>query len=61
MGLLSGLLKAGVAKKVLDEARKPHNQAKAKELFRSVTGKGGQGGDGRPGGTTGGTTPPPRP
>ena len=28
MGLLSGLVKAGVAKKVLDEARKPQNQAK---------------------------------
>ena len=60
MSLLSGLMKAGIAKKVFDEARKPHNQAKAKDLFRSVTNKGG-GGDGRPGGTTGGTTPPPRP
>ncbi len=57
--MLSGLLKAGIAKKVFDEARKPHNQAKAKDLFRSVTGKGD---DGRPGGATGGsTTPPPRP
>ncbi len=53
MGLLSGLLKAGIAKKVFDEARKPHNQAKAKELFRSVTNKGSQGGAGR--------TTPPRP
>jgi hypothetical protein len=42
VGLLSGMLKAGVAKKVFDEARKPHNQQKAKELFQSVTGKGGQ-------------------
>ncbi len=49
MGLLSGLMKAGIAKKVLDEARKPHNQAKAKELFRSVSNK--RGGTGR-------TTPP---
>ena len=49
MGLLSGLMKAGIAKKVFDEARKPHNQAKAKELFRSVTNKGG---------STGRTTPP---
>ncbi len=57
MGLLSGLMKAGIAKKVFDEARKPHNQAKAKELFRSVTNKG----NGRPGGRTGGPTPPPRP
>ena len=39
MGLLGGMMKAGIAKKVYDEARKPHNQAKAKELFRSVTGK----------------------
>ena len=39
MGLLGGMLKAGIAKKVYDEARKPHNQAKAKELFRSVTSK----------------------
>lgn len=39
MGLLGGLLKAGIAKKVYDEARKPHNQAKARELFRSVTSK----------------------
>lgn len=41
MGMLSGLLKAGIAKKVFDEARKPQNQAKAKELFRSVTKKKG--------------------
>jgi hypothetical protein len=34
-------LKAQVARRVLQEARKPHNQAKAKELFRSLTGKGG--------------------
>ena len=33
MGLLSGLMKAGVAKKLIDEARKPQNQAKAKEMF----------------------------
>ena len=39
MGLLGGMLKAGIAKKVYDEARKPKNQAKAKELFRSVANK----------------------
>ena len=50
MGLLSGLMKAGIAKKVFDEARKPHNQAKAKELVRQVSSKGqGRG--------TGGSTP----
>ena len=38
--MLGGLMKATIAKKVFDEARKPHNQAKAKDLFRSVTGKG---------------------
>lgn len=54
MGLLSGLVKAGVAKKVYDEARKPHNQAKARELFakmnsrRGGTGRSGAGPDPRP-------------
>ena len=46
MGLMGGMLKAGIAKKVFDEARKPKNQAKAKELFRSVTNK--NKGTGRP-------------
>jgi hypothetical protein len=50
MGLLGGMLKAGIAKRVFDEARKPHNQAKAKDLFRSVTGKGRGGGPGAAGG-----------
>ena len=36
MGLLSGLVKAGIAKKVVDEARKPHNQAKIKSAVRKV-------------------------
>jgi len=40
VGLLSGLLKAGIAKKVYDEARKPHNQAKAKEMFNQLRSKG---------------------
>lgn len=39
MGLLSGLMKAGVAKKVIDEARKPQNQAKAKDLFNQLKAK----------------------
>ena len=39
MGLLSGMLKAGVAKKVFDEARKPQNQAKAKQLLAQVRSK----------------------
>ncbi len=40
MGLINGLVKAGIAKKVFDEARKPQNQAKAKQLFAQVTSKG---------------------
>ena len=42
MGLLSGLLKAGLAKKVVDEARKPHNQQKAKDLLAQVRAKRGR-------------------
>ena len=36
MGLLNGLVKAGIAKKVFDEARKPQNQAKAKQLIAQL-------------------------
>ena len=43
MGLLSGLVKAGIAKKVLTEAQKPQNQAKAKQLFSKLTSKGSSG------------------
>ena len=45
MGLINGLVKAGIAKKVYDEARKPHNQQKIKGLVTSMTnkGKGGRG------------------
>jgi hypothetical protein len=39
MGLISGLIKAGVAKKVYDEARKPQNQAKAKQLLAQLKAK----------------------
>lgn len=46
MGILGGLMKAGIAKKVYNEARKPQNQAKAKEMFRKVTNKGGGTGSG---------------
>lgn len=49
MGLLTGLFKAGIAKKVIDEARKPQNQAKAKDLFRQFQArKQGGGGTSRP-------------
>lgn len=36
---MSGIIKAGIAKKLFDEARKPQNQAKAKELFGQVSSK----------------------
>ncbi|MCW2778159.1 MAG: hypothetical protein JWN17_1884 [Frankiales bacterium] len=42
MGLLNGLVKAGLAKKVLEQAQKPENQARAKELFRKMTAKKGR-------------------
>ena len=39
MGLMRTAMKAGIAKKVWNEVRKPQNQAKAKELFRKIRGK----------------------
>jgi hypothetical protein len=42
VGLLSGLVKAGLAKKVLEQAQKPENQARAMELFRKVASKTGR-------------------
>lgn len=51
--MLSGLAKAGIAKKVFNEAKKPQNQQKAKEMFAQMTGKGGKG---KGGGTTTGRT-----
>ncbi len=48
MGLLSGLAKAGIAKKVVDEGRKPENQRKIKSAIASLRNK------------KGGTTPPRR-
>jgi hypothetical protein len=49
MGLLSKLTKAGVAKQVVDEARKPENQRKIKDAIAKVTDKGkdGRSGTGR--------------
>jgi hypothetical protein len=40
MGLLGKLTKAGIAAKVVDEARKPKNQAKIKQLLSRLTSKG---------------------
>lgn len=36
MGFVGALTKAGIAKKVFDEARKPHNQQKLKSLVASA-------------------------
>jgi hypothetical protein len=33
MGLMSKVVKLGIAKKVYDEARKPENQQKAREAY----------------------------
>ena len=33
MGLMSKVVKLGIAKKIYDEARKPENQRKAREAF----------------------------
>ncbi|MGY1712804.1 hypothetical protein ACI8AC_25165 [Geodermatophilus sp. SYSU D00758] len=40
MGLLGKLGKAGIAKKAMDEARKPQNQAKIKQLVSNLGSKG---------------------
>ena len=37
-------MKAEIARRVFQEARKPQNQVKAKELFNSLTNKGKKGG-----------------
>ena len=42
MGLISGLIKAGVAKKAYDIAMKPENQRKAKELIAKRGKRGAQ-------------------
>lgn len=39
MGLFSGLAKAGLAKKAIDAARKPENQARAKGALTSARSK----------------------
>lgn len=39
MGLIGKLAKAGIATKVIDEARKPQNQAKFKRLVSKVASK----------------------
>jgi hypothetical protein len=39
MKLIRSAIMAGIAKKVIDEARKPHNQAKIKQLISQATSK----------------------
>jgi len=50
MGLFSALTKGALAKKVIDEGRKPENQAKIKNAISSMRGnKGGGSGTARRG------------
>jgi len=48
MRLLRGLTKAAVLKKVVDEARKPQNQVKMKQLVSKMTRRGGGARPGEP-------------
>jgi hypothetical protein len=41
MGLMGTLTKAGIAKKAADEARKPANQQKLRDLASRARGRGG--------------------
>jgi hypothetical protein len=41
MGIVSKLTKLGIAKKVVDEARKPENQRKAKEMLAKARNRNG--------------------
>jgi hypothetical protein len=53
MKLLRSAIVAGIAKKVIDEARKPHNQAKIKEFISQATAKANKRGGTSSGGTYG--------
>jgi hypothetical protein len=43
MGIFSGLAKTGLAKKAIDEARKPENQRKMKDVVAKVRDRAGKG------------------
>ena len=43
MGIFSGLAKTGLAKKAIDEARKPENQRKIQEAIAKVKARRGSG------------------
>lgn len=45
--MLSKLAKGGMAKKLVAEARKPRNQARARDLMSKVTSRQGAGGGSR--------------
>lgn len=57
MGFLSKALKSGIAVKVVNEARKPHNQQKIKDAVQSFRNRG----NGGTGGSRPGSTPPSTP
>ena len=42
MGMMKKVAALGIAKKVYDEARKPHNQAKIKQTVQQVKDRRGQ-------------------
>ena len=48
MGIMSTLAKLGIAKKAVDEARKPQNQRRAKEMLAKARNRGGGGTRPRP-------------
>lgn len=59
MGLFKKAMVVGVAKKVFDEARKPHNQQKIREAYASFQAKRGGQTAAKPGPTD--PTPPTQP
>lgn len=52
MGFIRSAAKLGIANKIFNEARKPQNQAKAKELFDKFTNKSGSSTKSRPAAST---------
>lgn len=52
--MMSKAIKLGIAKRVYDEARKPENQRRIKELLESAKAQVGARRGGKPGGTSGG-------
>ncbi len=46
-GMIRKLVASGIAAKVIQEARKPHNQEKIKRMIADFQNKRGQGGQGK--------------